>query len=470
MQVPEDDAPTSHLAAAPSAAGRRAGIGHLLAQAQALLVRAWRYAPTHPAQLSWPAAQLALLRTLCCGALVFGTLAPLQPAPHTDLYPAYVAAKLANEGVWDHIYHSTVWVHNGVDPEWDRRAAEITQQPLGGTSFVYHPWYLQMLRPIAAHVPYPTFQAGWVVMSKACIVLAGLGMAILFGLNTLMGQALLTMMLALSSPAVYGIELGQNVLPALVFALAAIVAWRSSAPLWLGAACTALAWACKPWCAALIVLCLLLRGVRATAITSIALALVIAVLPSLVLPDVLMRDYRAMTLAIAGVSVFGFNNISILSIFERFTYPDWSPHLFNWMPHEAELRLRLWALGVAGLVMAAGAALWWLRRPASRFTVAAFLAFMLLPLGICWTHYFAFAIPLGLVCMFDAKSPLSLRALGTALLTIHMGIMSRVAVPADYLSAPARYPWQQTAPMALTIAVILAALALAPREEAEEPR
>ncbi|HKO94302.1 MAG TPA: glycosyltransferase 87 family protein [Polyangiaceae bacterium] len=467
MQVPEDDAPTSHL----SAAGRRPGIGGLLAAAQALLMRAWRYAPTYPARLSWPAAQLALLRTLCCGALVFGTLAPLRPTPHPDLYPAYVAAKLANEGAWDHIYHSSVWLHNGVDPVWDQRASEITQQPLGGTSFVYHPWYLQILRPVAAHVPFPAFQAGWVVMSKICIVLAGLGMAILFGLNTLMGQAFLTMMLGLSSPAVYGIELGQNVLPALVFALAAIMSWRSSAPLWLGGLCAALAWACKPWCAALIVLCLLLRGLRATLITGAALALVMAVLPSLVLPDVLMRHYREMTMTIARVSVFGFNNISILSILERFVYPDWSPRLFEWIPRYAQLRLRLWALGSAGLVMAAGAALWWLRRPASRYTIAAYLAFMLLPLGICWTHYFAFAIPLGLLCTFDAKSPLLLRALGTALLTIHMGIMIRIEVPLDYyLPGPVRYPWQQAAPMALTIVLILAALAFAPREETEEAR
>src|SRR5262245_38261107 len=49
------------------------------------------------------------VRFVCCALLVFAVLERIQPQSHVDLYPAYVAARLANEGQWDHIYHRSIW-------------------------------------------------------------------------------------------------------------------------------------------------------------------------------------------------------------------------------------------------------------------------------------------------------------------------------------------------------------------------
>lgn len=433
----------------------------------AIARRVWHYAPQPERELTWPALQAALVRTLACGVLLFAMLAAVRPAPYIDLYPTYVAAQFANEGRWGHIYHRSVWLYHGEDPDWDRRVLELTGAAGAGTSYVYHPFYLQLVRPIAKHVSWAQFQVGWVKFSKCCVVAAGLGISLLLGFQTFASQALVTLVLGISGATLDGIELGQNVLPALVFSLGAVAAWGSRTPLWLGGLCALLAWVCKPWCATLLLLCFLLRGTRAGLVTSLAIALLMMGLPTLVLPAQLMHDYRDMTLAVTRISVDGYNNLSLLSVLERFANPDWSKHLGEWIPRAPQLQHRLAALGSAGLVLVLGAGLWWRRRPSQRYTIAAYLAFMLLPLGICWTHYFVFALPLALVCAFAEDSPLALRAIGIALLGMLLGLMVQVLVSAQlqqhYLVQPQRYPWRYTAPVALVIVTLLGALALAPR-------
>ncbi|HKU43100.1 MAG TPA: glycosyltransferase 87 family protein, partial [Polyangiales bacterium] len=394
-------------------------------------------------------------------------LTPHRLRPHIDLYPAYVAARLANEGRWDRIYHSTIWLHDGVDPEWDKRAADLTKDQLHGTSFVYHPWYLQVMRPIAAYTTYPQFQQGSVLFNQFCIVLAGLAIAILLGASTLPVQVLVTLLLGKATTTIYGLEFGQNVMPALMFALAAAVTWRSRMPLWLGGSFAALAWICKPWCSLLLILCFALRGVRAGLVTSLALAFAMILLPDLVMPSQLMRDYKAMTLALTNVSVSGYNNFSILVTLERLFQPDWGRHVLEWLPRAPEPAYRAAALASAAAVFLVGFALWWWRKPATSYTIAAVLAALLLPLGITWTHYFAFAIPLACLCTFDPKAPAALRVIGVVLLAELIGLAEYAGIPNDrfgqFFSNPPRYPWRQALPIILVIVAVIAALALAPR-------
>jgi Glycosyltransferase family 87 len=474
MQLPDNtrDSPTPGAVAGQAGAAGPSPRGRW-SRTLELAQRAWRYAPRYEEQLSWlgPGLQGALVRTLGCGVLLFAMLAHVRPLPYTDLYPTYVAGHLANEGRWDHIYHRSVWLYHAEDAAWDQRVQELTGACCSGTSFVYHPWYLQLIRPIVTQTRWIEFQQGWVTFSKACVVAAGLGIVVLLGRPTLRLQALVTLVLGIAGTTIDGILLGQNVLPALVFSLGAAIAWRSSAPLWLGALCAALAWTCKPWCASLLLLCFILRGTRAGLITSLALAVVMGVVPALVLPEVLMRDYREMTLAIARVSVDGYNNLSLLSVLERFTSPEWSKHLLEWWPRQAGLALRLTSLGIAGLVFVIGAGLWWRRQPSLRYTITAYLAFMLLPLGICWTHYFVFALPLALLCTFGEDSPLALRAIGVTLLGVLLGLLHQVVVDGPqvqaYLVAPLRYPWRYASPMLLVLSAALGALVLAPRAASE---
>jgi hypothetical protein len=418
----------------------------------------------------------AALRTLCCAAIVLASLLHFQPEPHVDLYPSYVAARLANEGRWEHIYHPSAWLHGGVDPEWDRRALAFGVDPEPGTAFVYHPWYLSALRPVVARVDYASFQALSVWLNKASIVFVGLGLGLLLRWRTLAGQLLATLLVAQASPTLSGIDLGQNVLPALAFSLAAALAWRGRAPLWLGGLFAALAWTCKPWCAMLVPLCFLLRGPRAGVLTSVGLAGAMIALPELVMPRALMRDYAALNVALTRVSVAGWNNLSVLSIFERSAQPDWSQHLMEWIPRQPSLALRCAALGVSAAVLALGAFLWWRTRPGPTCTAAAWLAFMLMPLGICWTHYFLFALPLACLTGLSDKSPLGLRAAGLALLTLVFAMATVYDVPraelSSYFLQPLGFPWFRALPMALLAGLLAAALWLSPHAalEPEAPR
>lgn len=411
---------------------------------------------------------IGCLRLILCSLLVHAALDRVRPQSHVDLYPGYVAAHFANEGRWDRIYHRSIWLHNGLDREWDLRASQLTLQPVLGTSFVYHPYYLELLRPIAAHWTYRDFQQAWIKLNELCVAAAGIGIALLLGYRSFAGQALIALALALAAPTIDSIQHGQNVLPALVCALAAAACWSSRAPLWAGALFMMLAWACKPWCAILLGLCFALRGVRAGLITSVAVGFVMGFLPKLIMPADLMRDYQDLTMAMTSASVWGHNNISLLSVLERMQYHDWARHLSEWIPRVADLKLRLTALGIAGAVFACGALLWWWRKPAARFTTVAFLGFAIMPLGICWTHYFVFALPLACLCSFDSRSPYILRAVGLGFLYVLLNLLNIVFVTPElqavYVVAPPAFPTDQALPMIALAVTCLSCMALAPRE------
>jgi Glycosyltransferase family 87 len=400
--------------------------------------------------------------------IVGALLAGFRPNPHIDLYPTYVAARLANEGAWDRIYHASAWLHGGVDPAWDASARAYGVDPEQGTAFVYHPWYLSLARPLAARLDYPGFQQLSVWINGASVVLVGLGMALLLGWRGFSGQLLATLVVALASPTPSGIDLGQNVLPALACSLGAALAWRERAPLWLGVLAAALAWTCKPWCALLLPLCFLLRGARAGLLSGAALAGLMVVLPELVMPRVLMRDYAALNLSLMRSSVPGWNNLSLLSTFERATQPDWSLHLLEWIPREPSATLRAAAFGVSAAVF--GSALWirWRRRPAATWTAAAWLALMLMPLGICWTHYFLFALPLACLAASSGHSSPALRGAALALLAMVLAMATLFDVLRDELAGyalrPLGFPWLYSVPMLLLAGVALGALWCAPGE------
>jgi hypothetical protein len=441
-------------------------LGGARREARVLLTSWWRASPSYPAAFSWRSTRAAALRTLCCAALIWASLAHFTPEPHVDLYPSYLASRLADEGRWDHIYHPALWLYGGVDPVWEARARALGIDTAQGTSFVYHPWYLYALRPLAAHVDYPTFQRLWVWLSKGCIVGVGLCLSLLLGWRTLGAQLLATLLVAHASPTLSGIDVGQNVLPALLFSLAAALAWRSRAPLWLGGLFAAAAWCCKPWCALLPLLCFALRGLRAGAATALGLALLMLALPPLLLPAALMRDYAALNLALTRVTIDGWNNLSLLSLLERSARPDWSLHLLEWIPSDASSALRASALGLAAALGASGVLVWWRRRPDPASTTVAWLAFMLLPLGVCWTHYFLFVLPLALAVGFAPSAPPALRAAALVLLVLVTGMAVWYDVPRAqllaYRAAPPRYPWFQALPLALSAAVALACLWFAP--------
>jgi hypothetical protein len=222
----------------------------------------------------------------------------------------------------------------------------------------------------------------------------------------------------------------------------------------------------------LLLLCFALRGLRAGMLTTLAVVLALVVAPELLMPSALMRDYREMTLAMTQLSVYGHNNFSVLVTLERLGNPNWSGLVLQWLPRAPALVDRLGALAITGLTALACAWLWWWRRPHASYATAAWLAFLLIPLGICWTHYFVFALPLACVCAFDARSPPVLRAIGVVLLVQLIGLSELSGIPDDrvqaFLGDRPRYPWRQALPIALVLVGVLAALWLAPRERPVE--
>jgi len=409
------------------------------------------------------AARPAAIHSLLCAAIAFGMLAYYKPLPHVDLYPTYVAARLANEGRWGHIYHASIWLHGSVDPEWDARANE----------FVYHPWYLNAARPLAARMTYETFQQFWVWISKGSLVAAGLSMALLMRWRRLEHQLLLTLLVALSPTTLYGINLGQNVLPALVFSLAAALAWQSGASLAIGGGFAALAWMFKPWCAALLPLCWLLRGVRAGALSSAALLALMVALPELLMPRELMQDYHAMNLALAESSTLAWNNLSVQAIVERFAKPDWSQQLGVFGAQTAALSHRALALLAVAAIVLSALLIWLRRRPAPAATSAAWLALMLLPVSVCWIHYFIFALPVACLVAFSGGMPWLARLSGAALLALVPSLEALYGLtPAEYLAYqthPAGLPWLRMLPMALVACTSLSALRYARRAPQKAP-
>jgi hypothetical protein len=314
------------------------------------------------------------------------------------------------------------------------------------------------------------FQSLSLWSNRACVVLLGLGLALLLRWETLLGQVFLTLLVGCASVTRSSMYLGQNGLPALTLAAAAALSWQGGAPLLLGGVFAGLAWACKPWCAALLGLCFLLRGVRAGILTGAVLAAIMIVLPELVLPGVLMRDYHAMNDSLTRVFVWGQNNHSILSIIERATSPDWSRHLHDWHPMVPPALHRAAAFGVSVLVLAAAGTVWWRRRPGSDWTIVAWLAFMIVPLGITWDHYFIFALPLAVLAVFSPLSPRALRTLGFALLLLLVAFFPRYDVSKAqldaYLEHPMGFPWFRAVPMLLLSATLLGALRLGRRRDA----
>jgi len=186
----------------------------------------------------------------------------------------------------------------------------------------------------------------------------------------------------------------------------------------------------------------------------------------------LIHNYVAVNLELAGLSVSGWNNLSLLSIIERSTNPDWSRHLLDWFPARPSLNLRIAAMTTAATVLAAAGWLWHRRRPEPSWTAAAWLALMPIPLGVCWTHYFLFALPLGFLAITSSTCPAPLRiAAGWLVSLVFVMMPLYAATPQDvarYAVEPLGFPWLHALPMALMAGVALASLRFAARVDGSE--
>jgi hypothetical protein len=417
-----------------------------------------------PSSASALAVSPAWRRIAACALLLFAMTLDVPDFPHIDLYPTYVAARLANQGSWDHIYHPTVYLHGNEDPGWQPACAALQVPCNFGTSFTAHPWYLKAVQPIVDRLAYPAFQKLITWLNKAAIIAVGFELAALVGLQSVAFQLLMTILVEQAGATIWALHLGQNTVVALGFSLASLRMLRTGRNLWVATLLIMLACCCKTWCMPLLCFVFWERGVRAGLLASGVFASVMLVLPQLVLPTVLMQTYYAMTAELSRMSIVAWNNLAILSQLERFAG---SPLSHDYIPRHPSLALRMAALIIAGLVGLAAAALVWRRRPSREWVAAALLAYLVLPPGVSWDHYFLFTLPLAALAAFGGHQSVGLRIAGFAViaeqLALHF-VTSPNPLP-SIADNPALRRWLLLAPMTSAIALVLLALWRAPVHE-----
>jgi hypothetical protein len=232
-------------------------------------------------------------------------------------------------------------------------------------------------------------------------------------------RVLPTVVLGLSFPMLYAVELGQNVPITLALAWGGARALRPEEKPWLGVGLWVLASLFKPWFVLAFVLLLLAKRYREFAAGAGAWALLSIGLPKLLSPT-LAEGYSQVNQALLTSTVVPQNNVSLRSHILRLSDPDWISMVTNWQPVQIppqSLQLELYALLAVGL----GILVWGLVRPRAWMDlVRVGLVAMLLPLGIVWTHYLIFSFPLIAALVADPRKPVRWTGIGLATYMIAM--------------------------------------------------
>jgi hypothetical protein len=227
-----------------------------------------------------------------------------------------------------------------------------------------------------------------------------------------------------------------------------------------------LATALKPWCVLAIPLLLLLRQPRAFATTALAWAAVFLAAPRVLAPG-LSKSYAAVVARLAEIELVTYNNASLRSLLHRLSWSGWGEAVERWQPLELPAGLRMLETAVFAAAGAAFFALVLWRKPPRHRVLAAGLGLMLLPLGVCWSHYFVFAIPVAVVVALDRELPAACRVVGLALLVLllvpwHPLVYRTPVSAAEVAVAPNLYLLWYALPLLLTQAAVFAAVAPRP--------
>ena len=402
------------------------------------------------------------LRVLFCASVVLVMQWPSRPTSHTDLLPTYFAARMAVDKEWADVYPLPTpegGAAHGLT--WTAKAASLGLSPAGVGPFTYHPYYLRAAALLAKEHSYDDFKKYMVRANRFAVVWTAFELACLLGVTSVSGQLLLTLLLFGCSPVLSALEFGQNTLPALAFCMAALRLFSlgsGSTSLLLGGLCAALAWACKPWCAILLPVCFLFRAPLTAGLVTVSVAGVMTLVPLALFPRVLIEHYSAFAAELSRITVPGWHNLSLLMNLERVTDPAWLER-FNYYGHVYPTDwTRYTSLGISlfVLLVAAGAVL--VRRPQSAWINATALALALIPLGVVWTHYFAFALPLAILASAGDHDSRVLRLAGCVLLAELVLLEYWLIFEFQRTS-----PWPVMVPIASVGLVSMLALWLGPR-------
>jgi hypothetical protein len=404
-----------------------------------------------------------------------------------DLYPTWIAAHLFASGRYDAVYHPSLWIAGHEHPAW----AAIMEQngiPRGdGTSFTYSPVYLLIVSPFMNAVSVRQASQVMLGINAVSVGVIGSECARLAGLRSKWTTFLICVLTGLSFPAIGAMWLGQNTLPCLAAALLGERAMtrKDLAGRAVGLSLWWLAAAMKPWFVMAFVVLFAMRLWREAIVGLLGWGVLFVVLPFFGVPAELRQGYARVGDSLLRVTVVPWNNVSIRAHLLRLSWHEWPTMAATWQPIVVSAARLVVEVGILAGV-AAFLILWLQRRPRRELVFVMGLFAVLLPLGICWTHYLAFGLPLLVVSAFHRGLPRGARWVGAmgclyALLGFphHFPtVLHRWKTLASYVEQAQAFPlltaWQIEIPMLvfLAVAVTLALSTWTPastRRPSQEP-
>lgn len=307
-----------------------------------------------------------------------------------DGYPSFVAAKLWLQGHSEAIYQSQLWVPDGGHPLWKRTMA-LNGIPNAGTAFVYHPIYLLLVAPFAASLTVDQFV--WLLLAVNAISAGVLALELVRLSENGAGDRNLLAVSAVcaSFPVLYGVFLGQNVLPTLVLL---IVGWRylGEQRTLRGSAMLVLAIALKAWVAPVAFLALGIHGWKKV-VGGAAMSMIGLLAIPYVLDAELLAAYFEIASRLTNITVYPFNNVSVTAWLLRLLNPDWGERAFIWSATTVSVSIRYGAMLFFAGALLAGLWCYRMSRVSDSGVFVASLALLLLLPSVCWSHYLVFLLP-----------------------------------------------------------------------------
>lgn len=380
-----------------------------------------------------------------------------------DLIPTYIGAKLWLAGSADAVYHAGAWLPpDGGHAAWLEMLDELKLPPTD-TAFVYSPVYLALVLPFVTIAKPLHFFWVYAILTAICSLFIGWESTRLAGIRRPLLRVLVTLATAFSFPCAYAAMLGQNTVIMAALVLLGFRFFQQGQP-WRGGSALVLACAFKPWAVALLFVLALGRKWRAFAAAMGAYLAVFVALPHLLFPAALIDGYERVMGNAVRTSVLAFNNMSLRALIERLRMGDWTEQAFDWANHGT--------IDVAGLVLEALVVVPLLiafvrvvqrARPDFERLYIGYMAFVLLFLGVCWSHYLCFAIPLVCVAIWKPASSQVTRVLAALLGVWMLWMMAAAAPPGGLMRPQPLWALAFSAPLLLAGLLAFRAMSTSPR-------
>jgi alpha-1,2-mannosyltransferase len=379
-------------------------------------------------------------------------VAPNRTAPHVDLVPVAVGAKISEYGDYSSLYeHDPVFFNLASNPSFLGAVAALgcRAEP---TPFVYPPLVAVLARPLTIR-PFPEVAQVWLLIATAATVAGVVFGARYFAPSFRRPAAWAALVIALSlfEPIRYGLWLDQTTPVTFLLTMLALWLAERDRPLAAGAALAFAAFVkLTPALFALVWIWQRRWKPLIFAGASLAVLVLLSVAICGLGPNL---DYLRRLREIGHVTVVAYNNHSLPALFTRLAQPADEVHRWRMFVPPIGAGVAVWAAGIALLL-----ACWQLPRALepglrSRVRAALIALFTLLVPGFSWTHYFILLVPLGLLVWEMADRVPGTWAYRVSLL-VPLLLCSRPVLPAQ--DFPRRHPGPILA--GPTFAAILVAL------------